>query len=88
MPTFGVLEFCQHVDPTTGRRCVAAFAHAGEHDLQPASAASVQAIARRETALKRAGHVDGPVTPEKLDQAIVEATAAPSASSGSEQVGA
>jgi len=76
MADFNPFEFCQYVEPKTGRRCVGAFGHApygktvlsgdSGHDLQPRSSATVQSIERRETVLKRATDAPPTMTPEKL----------------------
>lgn len=59
-------EFCQYVH-TDGRRCTLAFGHSDEHQVQPQSSATVQAITRRETVLRRMGD---PVSAERIVKAI------------------
>jgi hypothetical protein len=65
--------FCQYVH-TDGRRCVSAFGHAGPHDVQPVTSASVQAIMRQEAALKprEATPLDGATVLAAVDDAIAQ----------------
>lgn len=70
--TAAAFEFCQYVH-SDGRRCVLSFTHEGDHHVQPQSSVSVQAINRREDAIKKLG--DKPVTGETVVAAIDEAVA-------------
>lgn len=62
-------EFCQYVHDD-GRRCVSGFGHGGNHNVQPQTSATVQAILRRETVLERLGAERPPLTAQRLTDAI------------------
>lgn len=60
-------EFCQHRERTL--RCIAAYGHAGPHDMQPATSVTVQILDRQEATARRLSDVDEDVPLQRVAEA-------------------